>query len=155
MKNLFLTFALILGVAFSATAQNEDACCESNNTQGDWYLGTGDISNGAWTAWELSPTVGYAFTDNIMMGFSINQLGADSIGMEPDPLNLEVHARYFFKEIFGYAGTQNLTSDDFSLNIGIGKLFTSKTNNLYFDPRVVYNTTNKTTNLRIGFGLKF
>lgn len=147
MKNLILTLTLTLGVAFAANAQN---------TKGDWYLGTGDISNTTWTQWALTPTVGYAFTDDVMAGFSLNQeTTVDSTGTTvAGDLNLDVHARYFYKGFFGYLGTQNLTTD-FGLNVGVGKMFTTETNNLYLDPRVVYNTADGTTNLNIGFGLKF
>lgn len=147
MKNLILTLTLTLGVAFAANAQN---------TKGDWYLGTGDISNTTWTQWALTPTVGYAFTDDVMAGFSLNQeTTVDSTGTTvAGDLNLDVHARYFYKGFFGYLGTQNLTTD-FGLNVGVGKMFTTETNNLYLDPRVVYNTADGTTNLSIGFGLKF
>jgi hypothetical protein len=159
MKNLFLTLTLILGTAFIAFAQETTDCCTTNNSdnaKGDWYLGTGDLSNTSWTQWALTPTIGYAFTDDIMAGFSLNQgTTLDSTGNTiASDLNLDVHARYFYKGFFGYLGTQNLTTD-FGLNVGVGKLFTTETNNLYLDPRVVYNTTDGTANLRIGFGLKF
>lgn len=167
MKNLFLTLMLILGTTSFAVAQDtttevheEKACCETSktaqNTKGDWYIGTGDISNTAWTQFALSPTIGYAFTDDVMVGFSLNQgTTLDSTNtIVADDLNLDIHARYFYKEFFGYVGTQNLTTD-FGLNVGVGKLFTTSTNNLYLDPRVVYNTTDGTANLHIGFGLKF
>lgn len=160
MKNLFLTLTLILGATSFAAAQGDTTmCCETHNhdnAKGDWYIGTGDISNTAWTQWMLTPTVGYAFTDDVMAGFSLNQgTTTDSTGATvAGDLNLDVHARYFYEGFFGYVGTQNLTTD-FGLNIGVGKLFTTTTNNMYLDPRVVYNTTDGTANLRIGFGLKF
>jgi len=148
MKKVILTFVFAAGALLSTNAQT--------NTTGDWYVGTGDISNVAWTQWTLTPTVGYAFTDDIMAGFSLNQgTTTDSTGATvAGDLNLDVHARYFFGEFFGYVGTQNLTTD-FGLNIGVGKMFTTETNGLYLDPRVVYNTADGTANLRVGFGLKF
>ena len=142
MKNLFLTLTLALGMAVTANAQN---------AQGDWYLGTGDISGTSWTELTLTPSVGYAFSDDIMVGLSLNQgTTVDSVAGD---MNIDIHARYFFTNFYGYASTQNLTSD-FGLSVGVGKLFTTE-RNLYLDPQVVFNTVTKTTNLRIGFGLKF
>ena len=146
MKNLFLTFILALGTVVTTNAQN---------SQGDWYLGTGDISGTSWTELALTPSVGYAFSDDIMAGLSLNQgTTVDSTGTTvADDMNLDIHIRYFFTNFYGYAETQSLTSD-FGLNVGVGKLFTTE-KNLYLDPRVVFNTVNRTTNLSIGFGLKF
>ena len=51
MKKLILTMIIACGLS-SAQAQNS----------GDWYVGTGDIANTAWTEWAVSPTVGYGIT---------------------------------------------------------------------------------------------
>tara|TARA_Y100000389_G_C17130121_1_gene349803 strand:- start:73 stop:510 length:438 start_codon:yes stop_codon:yes gene_type:complete len=145
MKNLFLTLTLALGMAITANAQN---------AQGDWYLGTGDISSTSWTDLTLTPSVGYAFSDDIMVGLSLNQDAVNPTDTTTvGDMDIDIHARYFFTNFYGYASTQNLTSD-FGLSVGVGKLFTTE-KNLYLDPQVVFNTVTKTTNLRIGFGLKF
>tara|TARA_Y100000385_G_C12746663_1_gene489144 strand:+ start:118 stop:555 length:438 start_codon:yes stop_codon:yes gene_type:complete len=145
MKNLFLTLTLALGMAITANAQN---------AQGDWYLGTGDISSTSWTDLTLTPSVGYAFSDDIMVGLSLNQDAVNPTDTTVvGDMDIDIHARYFFTNFYGYASTQNLTSD-FGLSVGVGKLFTTE-KNLYLDPQVVFNTVTKTTNLRIGFGLKF
>lgn len=161
MKKLFLTLALGAGAMLSINAQTEtETCCTATestvNTAGEWYVGTGNVSNVAWTEWAISPTVGYAFTDDLMAGLSVQQgtVTNDTGETEAGTLNLDVHARYFFGDFFGYAGTQGLTSD-FSLNVGVGKLFTLDSHNLYLDPRLVLNTEDRTTNLQIGFGFKF
>ena len=136
MKNLILTIALVCGITFVSQAQ----------TKGDWYVGTGDVSNVAWTEWSVSPTVGYGVTDNLMVGCSVAQ--ADStVDME-----LDFHARYFFNGYFAYVATDGLDTDNMS--IGVGKLFTFH-KVIFIDPKVVYNTGQKTTNLTLGFGLKF
>jgi hypothetical protein len=67
-------------------------------------------------------------------------------------LELDFHARYFVKGYFVYAAAKGLDTDN--LKIGLGKLFTFH-KNVYVDPKVVYNTGEKTTNLLLGFGLKF
>ncbi len=46
----------------------------------------------------------------------------------------------------------NLDTDN--LSIGVGKMFTFH-KVMYIDPKVVYDTNLKTTNLMLGFGLKF
>ena len=62
MRNLILTLALVFGFT-AANAQ----------TAGDWYVGTGDVANTAWTEWAVSPTVGYGVMDNLMVGLSCSQ----------------------------------------------------------------------------------
>jgi hypothetical protein len=136
MKKMFLTIALAVGTLFAATAQN----------QGDWYVGTGDIGNVAWTEWSVSPTVGYGITENIMLSASVSQ--ADSTA----DLNLDVSARYFRNGYFAYVSTTGLSTDN--LKLGVGRLFTIH-KGVYVDPKLVYDTNAKTTNLLLGFGLKF
>ena len=88
MRNLILTAALAL-ITIGASAQ----------TKGDWYVGSGDISGVAWTDWSVSPSVGYAVTDNLMIGANVSQ--ADSTA----DLDLDFHARYFWKGYFAYFAT--------------------------------------------------
>jgi len=136
MKKMFLTIALAVGTLFAATAQN----------QGDWYVGTGDIGNVAWTEWSVSPTVGYGISENLMLSASVSQ--ADSTA----DLNLDVSARYFRNGYFAYVSTAGLSTDN--LKLGVGRLFTIH-KGVYIDPKLVYDTNAKTTNLLLGFGLKF
>ena len=136
MRNLILTIALICGITFASEAQ----------TKGDWYVGAGDISNVSWTEWAVAPTVGYGFTDNLMVGLSISQ--ADStVDME-----LDLHARYFHKGFFFFFSVNGFDTE--TLSLGVGRMFTI-TKNVFVDPRIVYNTEDKTTNLGLGFGLRF
>ena len=136
MRNIILTMVLACATVFSSQAQ----------TKGDWYVGTGDVANVAWTDWAVSPTLGYGVTDQLMVGLSVSQ--ADSTV----DLELDFHARYFVNGYFVYAATSGLDTENMS--IGFGKLFAIR-NNIYVDPKVVYNTGDKTTNLTLGFGLKF
>ena len=136
MRNFILTVVLAFATIFSTQAQ----------TQGDWYIGTGDIANNAWTEWSVSPTVGYGITNNLMVGVSLAQ--ADSSA----DMDIDVHARYFWKGFFGYLGLDGFGTD--GMSIGAGKMFTLR-NNVYVDPKVVYDTGNETTNLTLGFGFKF
>ena len=123
-------------------------CIANVNAQekGDWYVGTGDIANTAWTEWSVAPTVGYGIADNFMVGVNVSQ--ADSSA----EMVLDAHVRYFYNGLFGYVSAPNLDTD--RLTIGVGKMFTLH-KRVYVDPKVVYDTNLKTTNLMLGFGLKF
>ena len=137
MKNVLMSFALAVLCTVSVNAQN---------AKGDWYLGTGDIANTAWTELSIAPTVGYAISDNLMVGCNVSQ--ADSSA----EMVLDAHVRYFYNGLFGYVSVPNLDTDN--LSIGVGKMFTFH-KVMYIDPKVVYDTNLKTTNLMLGFGLKF
>ena len=137
MKNVLMSFALAVLCTVSVNAQN---------AKGNWYLGTGDIANTAWTELSIAPTVGYAISDNLMVGCNVSQ--ADSSA----EMVLDAHVRYFYNGLFGYVSAPNLDTD--RLMIGVGKMFTFH-KVMYIDPKVVYDTNLKTTNLMLGFGLKF
>ena len=132
-----MSFALAVLCTVSVNAQN---------AKGNWYLGTGDIANTAWTEWSIAPTVGYAISDNLMVGCNVSQ--ADSSA----EMVLDAHVRYFYNGLFGYVSAPNLDTDN--LTIGVGKMFTFH-KGIYIDPKVVYNTSEKTTNLMLGVGLIF
>jgi hypothetical protein len=136
MKKLILSLTLGLGLALGVNAQEK----------GDWYLGTGNIANTAWTEWSVSPTVGYGVTDNLMVGVNVSQADA-TVDMAVD-----LHARYFWNGYFAYVSTTGLNTDN--VNYGVGKMFTFH-KGVYVDPKVVYDATAKTTNLMLGVGLKF
>ena len=129
---------ILLAVAFTFTANAQE--------KGDWYVGTGDIANVAWTDWAISPSIGYGFTDNLMVGMSVSQ--ADS----SVDMSFDVDARYLFKGYFAYAAVEDFDID--LLKVGIGKMFTIH-KGVFVDPKVVYDTSNKTTNLSLGFRMKF
>ena len=136
MKKIVLTMFLSVLITLGANAQYS----------GQWYVGTGDITNVAWTDWSVSPTVGYGLTDNLMVGANVSQV--DSIA----DMEIDLHARYYVNGYFAYVATNGLSTD--GAKLGVGKMF-SLFSNVYLDPKVVYNTANKTTNLQLGFGFKF
>ena len=135
VRTLILTIALAFGLT-TANAQ----------TTGDWYVGTGDIANVSWTEWSVSPTIGYGVMENLMVGASVSQ--ADSTA----DMDIDFHARYFVKGYFAYISTDGLSTD--GMSIGAGKMFDLRSN-IYVDPKIVYNTGDKTTNLTLGFGFRF
>ncbi len=113
---------------------------------GDWYVGTGDIANTAWTEWSVEPTIGYGVTDKLMIGMNVSQEDS-TVDMSYD-----LHARYFMNGYFVYVATKGLDTENMSY--GVGKMFTFH-RGMYVDPKIVYNAVNKTTNLMLGVGLKF
>jgi len=114
--------------------------------QGDWYVGTGDIANTAWTEWSIAPTVGYGITNNLMVGMNVSQ--EDSTA----DMQVDLHARYFMNTWFLYVETAGLNTDD--LKVGAGKMFTFH-KGVFVDPKVVYDLNAETVNLTLGVGLKF
>ena len=136
MKKVLMSLALSVLLVLGVNAQEK----------GDWYVGTGDIANKAWTDWSIAPTVGYGITNDLMVGLNVSQ--ADSTVDRA----IDVHARYFVRGFFVYASTTGLDTDNMSY--GIGKMFTFH-KGIYVDPKLVYDATAKTTNLMLGVGLKF
>lgn len=132
--------SLILSLAF-LTIVNANA-----QTQGDWYVGTGDIADVSWTDWSISPTVGYGITNDLMVGIALSQ--ADSTV----DLSYDLHARYYLANYFVYVATNGLSTD--GLTYGVGKQFTFH-KSIYVEPKVIYDSGNQTTNLTLGFGLRF
>ena len=125
------------------------AICYTSNGQakGDWYVGTGDISNVAWTDWAVQPTIGYGCTDNLVLGCSVAQTDSTA------DLDLDFSARYFFSGYFAGVETDGFDTD--GLKLSVGKMFTFHKNSIFVDPKIVYDSGRQTTNLALGFGLKF
>ena len=144
-----MNFKLALGLLTAVGANAQDV----QNAKGDWYLGTGNIADIAWTDWSVSPSIGYGVTDKLMIGANLSQADADT------DLSMDLHARYFTsvsgQDLFVYVASEDVTNlDTKSLNVGVGKFFTFR-KGVYVDPKVVYSLSEKTTNLQLGFGLKF
>ena len=122
------------------------ASVNAQNVKGDWYVGTGDIANAAWTEWSVAPSIGYAINDNLAVGVNISQ--TDSIA----DMVIDLDARYFWKGYFVYGSMPNLDTDN--LKLGFGKMFTFH-RGIYVDPKIVHDMGQGTTNLMLGVGLKF
>ena len=137
MKNVFMSFALAVLCAVSVNAQN---------AKGDWYVGTGDIANIAWTEWSVAPSIGYAINDNLAVGLNVSQ--TDSVA----DMVIDLDAKYFWKGYFVYGSMPNLDTDN--LKLGFGKMFTFH-KGIYVDPKIVHDMGQGTTNLMLGVGLKF
>ena len=132
-----MSFAIAILCIVSVNAQN---------VKGDWYVGTGDIANVAWTEWSVAPSVGYAISNNLAVGVNISQ--TDSIA----DMVIDLDARYFWKGYFVYGSMPNLDTDN--LKLGFGKMFTFH-RGIYVDPKIVHDMGQGTTNLMLGVGLKF
>ena len=137
MKRFIFTIALGLLMTLGVNAQN---------AKGDWYVGTGDIAGIAWTDWAINPTVGYAVTDNLVVGGTVAQ--ADSTV----DMNIDFNLRYFWKGYFASVDLDGLTTD--GMVVGFGKMFTFR-KNVFVDPKFSYDIDGGTTNLGVGFGFKF
>ena len=137
MKNVLMSFALAVLSTVSVNAQN---------AKGDWYVGTGDIANIAWTEWSVAPSIGYAINDNLAVGLNVSQ--TDSIA----DMVIDLDAKYFWKGYFVYGSMPNLDTDN--LKLGFGKMFTFH-KGIYVDPKIVHDMGQGTTNLMLGVGLKF
>ena len=136
MKKIILSLALSVLCVLGVNAQSA----------GDWYLGTGDIADKAWTEWSIAPTVGYGLTDNLMVGVNVSQVDSTV------DVSYNLHARYFVRGYFVYAATNGLDTE--TLKLGVGRMFGIH-KGIYVDPKVVYDTQSKTTNLTLGLGLCF
>ena len=132
-----MSFALAVLCAVSVNAQN---------AKGDWYVGTGDIANIAWTEWSVAPSVGYAINANLAVGLNVSQ--TDSVA----DMVIDLDAKYFWKGYFVYGSMPNLDTDN--LKLGFGKMFTFH-KGIYVDPKIVHDMGQGTTNLMLGVGLKF
>ena len=132
-----MSFALAVLCAVSVNAQN---------AKGDWYVGTGDITNVSWTEWSIAPSVGYAINDNLAVGLNVSQ--TDSIA----DMVIDLDAKYFWKGYFVYGSVPNLETDN--LKLGFGKMFTFH-RGVFVDPKIVHDMKEGTTNLMLGVGLKF
>ena len=136
MKKIILSLALSVLCVLGVNAQS----------QGDWYIGTGEIANKAWTEWSIAPTVGYGLTDNLMVGINVSQVDSTV------DVSYDLHARYYVNGYFVYVATGGLDTE--TLKIGIGRMF-GVHKGIYVDPKLIYDTRSKTTNLSIGLGLYF
>ena len=81
-----------------------------------------------------------------MVGVNISQ--ADSTV----DVSYDLHARYYVRGYFVYATTDGLNTE--ALKVGVGRMFGIH-KGIYVDPKVVYDTQSKTTNLTLGLGLYF
>ena len=131
---------LVVGITISTQAQN---------AKGDWYVGTGDIADVAWTEWSVSPTLGYGVSDKLMVGLSLAQ--ADS----SEDLSMDLHARYFLnaggQDFFLYAAIGDMETDNLSL--GLGKMFTIH-KSVFVEPKVVYHTSEKNNKHDVRFRIE-
>ena len=68
-------------------------------------------------------------------------------------LEVKVFWRYFHKGFFGYVALNDFDFDQAQL--GVGRMFEFHKGSMFVDPKIVYDLGMETTNLQIGFGLKF
>ena len=144
MKNLF-TFCVCALFAFTVSAQSEQAA-------GSYYLGTGDATSlvnifSSLSEVTISPTIGYAVIDDLVVSGSINGL--------TDALMLDLDVRYYWNGVFFQAGASDLAGEP-SIALGAGKYFTLGvlSDRLYVDPQIEYNFDTGFS-ATIGLGARF
>ena len=136
MKKIFLSIILTIGLLFTANSQN---------AKGDWYVGTGDIANVAWTDWAISPSLGYAVTDNLVLGGSVAHIAGGD-------MDLDLSARYFFKGYFAGVDLDGFSTE--GMKFEMGKMFMFH-KGVYITPSFNYDYDAETFNMGMGFGIKF
>ena len=136
MRKLFFNLILTVGLCFAANAQNE---------KGDWYVGTGDITNVAWTDWAVSPSLGYAVTEILVLGGSVSQVAEED-------MDLDMYVRYFFGGYFAGVDLDGFSTE--GMVFELGKMFTFH-KCCYIAPSFRYDYDAETFNLGFGFGMKF
>ena len=145
MKNLFTLCACAL---FSLTLS-----AQSEQPAGSWYLGSGDATsllNIFSSGVDISPTVGYAVADDIVVSTAISGSTED--------LNLNLAASYFMGDNFVVAGAWDLAGD-LDLSIGVGTYIDFK-DVLYITPQLNYvfglpDASMDNLGVSIGFGTRF
>ena len=136
MKKLFLSIILTIGLLFTANSQN---------AKGDWYVGTGDITNVAWTDWAVSPSIGYAVTENLELGGSVTQIAEED-------MDLDMFAKYFFKGYFAGVDLDGFSTEGMVFEMGKMFMFHKE---VYVAPSINYDYDAETLNMGLGFGMKF
>ena len=136
MKKLFLNLILTVGLFFAANAQNE---------KGNWYVGTGDIANRAWTDLAMSPSLGYAVTNNLVLGGSVSHVADED-------MDLDLYAKYFFGGYFVGVNLDGFSADGMVFELGKMFMFNK---GVYVSPAINYNYDAETFNMGMGFGMKF
>jgi len=134
MKKLLMTLALSIFT-----------CIGFAQEKGDWYVGTGDITNVAWTDWVVSPSLGYAITENLVLGGSVSQIAEED-------MDLDMYARYFFKGYFAGVDLDGFSTE--GMVYALGKMFVFH-KGVYVAPSFKYDYDAETMNLGLGFGMKF
>ena len=145
MKNLFTLCACAL---FSLTLS-----AQSSQPAGSWYLGSGDATsllNIFSSGVDISPTVGYAVADDIVVSTAISG--------STDDLSLNLGASYFMGDYFVGAGAWDLAGD-LDLSIGAGTYIDFK-DVLYITPQLNYvfglpDGSTDNLGVSIGFGARF
>jgi hypothetical protein len=147
MKKLFTIFACA-SFAFTLSAQ------DSSQPAGSWYLGGGDATsllNIFSTGVDLSPSVGYAVADDIVVSAMLS--GPTSA------MDLALNAKYFKGDYFVGASAYDVAGDNLDIGIQAGYYIDFK-DVLYLTPQFDYifglpEGSSDYVNIGIGFGARF
>ena len=177
MKKVVLSF-FVAAVAFVSFGQ------DASQPQGTWYLGTADateVLNLFSTGVQISPTIGYAVADNIVVSVSLasytltDTYGSDVI--EESTTSLGLSGAYFLEGNYYLGAAVSMSSSTltntpdvsgFGFGVEAGKFIPIR-ENWYINPNLSYGSTevdfggdvNPNTvgdsqlGLSIGFGARF
>ena len=155
MKKFVLSLFAVATATFSFAQ-------DASQPQGSWYLGTADatdVLNIFSTGIDITPTVGYAVVDDIVVSLSVtnstDSLGMDLGGTSFDDLNLNLGAQYFMGDYYVGLGL-NDPMNDLGLDLNAGRYIPFK-DVLYITPQLglMDLTGDPVLGVKIGMGARF
>lgn len=149
MRNLFLTLIMGFFMAFSLNAQTEGSF-SSPIQQGDFLVGAAQLDGVALDQIAISPSVGYALTNQIVVGLGDLDINGD--GWEG-----ELFGRYYLNSPFYAQASYGYNSVVEESNIGLQVGVTGFLSNwLYIEPNIGIDIGNDTEAfLGVNFGFAF
>ena len=131
MKKFVLSFFAVATATFSLAQ-------DASQPQGSWYLGTAnatDVLNIFSSGIEISPTVGYAVVDDIVVSLSVNDNDSEDIdGTTFEDLSFNLGAQYFMGDYYVGVGL-NDPINDLGLDLSAGRYIPFK-DVLYITPQL-------------------
>ena len=155
MKKFVLSLFAVATATFSFAQ-------DASQPQGSWYLGTADatdVLNIFSSGIEITPTVGYAVVDDVVVSLSVNNstdsLGVDLGGTSFDDLSLNLGAQYFMGDYYVGLGL-NDPMNDLGLDLNAGRYIPFK-DVLYITPQLglMDLTGDPVLGVKIGMGARF
>ena len=147
-RNVIFSMMLMLVAAFSIQAQES----ESPVNQGDFIVQLSDISTDGVTVTDLqlAPTVGYALTDQIVVG-------AGALKGNEDSWQTAVYGRYYLSSPFYAQGSLTYDSEEDETNFAVsGGVTGFLGDNIYVEPNVQLNLIEEWSfELGLNFGVRF
>ena len=157
MKKFVLSLFAVATATFSFAQ-------DASQPQGSWYLGTADatdVLNIFSSGIDITPTVGYAVVDDVVVSLSVNN-ATDSLGNDLglggtsfDDLSFNLGAQYFMGDYYVGLGL-NDPINDLGLDLNAGRYIPFK-DVLYITPQLglMDLTGDPVLGVKIGMGARF